>query len=133
MKCHVLSKLFTKRNIMIIHIRLHPEHDTNLVPQFLRCNSAAVELLVGQASGQLVHLYHVLTKGRKIEESINQSAQYFHLYEYEGWQLVVLDVVLSAGLRCLRRRHLDKTDLLQSLHQVGQVGLGRAEKTKETS
>ena len=47
----------------------------------------------------------------------------FHLEKYECWKLVILDVVLNTGLGGLRWNHLDVAHLLQSLHNIRQVGL----------
>ena len=41
-------------------VALHSKHYPDLVAKFLCRDAAAVELLVGQSSGQLVHLNHVL-------------------------------------------------------------------------
>ena len=46
--------------LLIDLINLHPKHDPDLVSQLLCRHAAAVELLVRQTSGQLVHLNHVL-------------------------------------------------------------------------
>ena len=47
----------------------------------------------------------------------------FHLKEYECWQFVILDVILNTGLGGLGWNHLDVAHLLQSLHNIWQVGL----------
>ena len=46
--------------LLIDLINLHPKHDPDLVSKLLCRHATAVELLVRQTSGQLVHLNHVL-------------------------------------------------------------------------